>query len=156
MRQRMEQHRANPACASCHARMDPLGFALENFDAIGKFRTTMGGEKTPIDVSGALPDGTKFEGPAELREILLSNPEQLATAATEKLLIYALGRGLEHTDSPVIRKIVREAAGRTGESADSSARPYRWSAIILGIVQSMPFQMRRSAAAGTAVAASRP
>jgi len=157
MRQRMEQHRANPACAVCHTRMDPMGFALENFDAIGQFRTTMGGEKTPIDVSGVLPDGTKFEGPAELRRILLSNPEQLATAATEKLLIYALGRGLEHTDSPVIRKIVREAAVGTGESsANSSARPYRWSSIILGIAKSMPFQMRKSAAAGTAVAESRP
>ena len=160
MRQRMEQHRANPACAVCHTRMDPMGFALENFDAIGRFRTTMGGESKPIDVSGVLPDGTKFEGPAELREILLSNPEQLATAAAEKLLIYALGRGLEHTDSPVVRKIVREAAQTGGSSAASSAdspdRPYRWSSIILGIVKSMPFQMRKSGAAGTAVAESRP
>jgi hypothetical protein len=130
-----------------------MGFALENFDAIGQFRTTMGGEKTPIDVSGVLPDGTKFEGAAELRQILLSNPEQLATAATEKLLIYALGRGLEHTDSPVIRKIVREAGARTG---DPAARPYRWSSIILGIAKSMPFQMRKSSAAGAAVAESRP
>jgi hypothetical protein len=153
MRQRMEVHRANPACASCHTRMDPMGFALENFDAIGRFRTTMGDENTPIDVSGVLPDGTKFEGPAELRQILLSNPEQLATAATEKLLIYALGRGLEHTDNPVIRKIVREAAVRPG---DSAARSYRWSSIIQGIVKSMPFRMRKSGAAWTAVAASRP
>jgi hypothetical protein len=152
MRQRMEVHRANPACAVCHTRMDPMGFALENFDAIGQFRTTMGGESKPIDVSGVLPDGTKFEGPAELREILLSNPEQLATAATEKLLIYALGRGLEHTDNPVVRRIVREAA-QTGEAGP---RQYRWSSIILGIVKSMPFQMRKSAAAGTAVAESRP
>jgi hypothetical protein len=155
MRQRMEVHRANPACAVCHTRMDPMGFALENFDAIGRFRTTMGAEETPIDVSGVLPDGTKFNGPAELRGILLGNPEQLATAATEKLLIYALGRGLEHTDSPVVRKIVREAA-QTGEaSIDASDRTYRWSSIILGIVKSMPFQMRKTAAE-TAVAGSRP
>jgi hypothetical protein len=141
MRQRMEQHRANPACATCHTRMDPLGFALENFDAIGRFRTTMGAAKTPIDVSGVLPDGTKFEGPAELRKILLSHPEQFVTTATEKLLIYALGRGLEYSDLPAIRKITREAALRTG---DSAGRPYRWSAIILGIVRSTPFQMRMS------------
>ena len=142
MRQRMEQHRANPACASCHAQMDPLGFALESFDAIGRFRDTMGEEETPIDVSGVLPDGRRFEGPAELRQILLSDPEQLATAATEKLLIYALGRGLEHTDIPAIRKIVREAA----------AGDYRWSAIIWGIVKSMPFQMRKSAPLTTTAA----
>ena len=147
MRQRMEQHRANPACASCHARMDPLGFALENFNAIGGFRNTMGGDDKPIDVSGVLPDGTKFNGPAELREILLSNPQQLAMAATEKLLIYALGRGLEHTDQPVIRKIVREAGVVQG---DPEGRPYRWSSIILGIVRSMPFQMRKSLPAGPA------
>ncbi|MGH9785642.1 MAG: DUF1592 domain-containing protein, partial [Terriglobia bacterium] len=145
MRQRMEQHRANPACATCHTRMDPLGFALENFDAIGRFRTTMGAERTPIDVSGVLPDGTKFEGPAELRKILLSHPEQFVATATEKLLIYALGRGLEHSDFPAIRKITREAALRTG---DSAGRPYRWSAIVLGIVKSTPFQMRKSSGSG--------
>jgi hypothetical protein len=141
MRQRMEQHRANPACATCHTRMDPLGFALENFDAIGRFRTTMGAAKTPIDVSGVLPDGTKFEGPAELRKILLSHPEQFVTTATEKLLLYALGRGLEFSDIPAIRKITREAALST---AGPAGRPYRWSAIILGIVKSTPFQMRMS------------
>jgi hypothetical protein len=132
MRQRMEQHRANPVCATCHARMDPLGFALENFDALGKWRTSEGG--TPIDPSGQLPDGTRFQGPAELRKILLSRREQFVTTVTEKLLTYALGRGLEHYDQPVVRKIVREAA----------PNGYRWSSLIVGVVSSTPFQMRRS------------
>jgi hypothetical protein len=132
MRQRMEQHRANPVCATCHARMDPLGFALENFDALGKWRTSEGG--TPIDPSGQLPDGTRFQGPAELRKILLSRREQFITTVTEKLLTYALGRGLEHYDQPVVRKIVREAA----------PNGYRWSSLIVGVVSSTPFQMRMS------------
>jgi len=132
MRQRMEQHRANPVCATCHARMDPLGFALENFDALGKWRTTEGG--TPIDSSGQLPDGTKFQGPAELRKILLQRREQFVTTLTEKLLTYALGRGLEHYDQPVVRKIVRQAA----------ANNYRWSSLISGVIESTPFQMRKS------------
>ena len=132
MRQRMEHHRANPVCAACHARMDPLGFALENFDALGKWRTAEGG--TPIDPSGQLPDGTQFQGPAELRKILLSRREQFVITVTEKLLTYALGRGLEHYDQPVVRKIVRQAA----------PNGYRWSSLIVGIVNSTPFQMRRS------------
>jgi mono/diheme cytochrome c family protein len=132
MRQRMEEHRANPACAVCHTRMDPLGFALENFDAIGKWRTAEG--NTPIDASGVLPDGTKFDGPAGLRKVLLSHPEEFVTTVTEKLLTYALGRGLEYYDAPAVRKITREAA----------AGNYRWSSLILGIVKSVPFQMRMS------------
>jgi hypothetical protein len=132
VRQQMEQHRVNPACASCHKIMDPLGFALENFDATGKWRTTDG--TGPIDASGVLPDGTKFEGPAELRKLLLSHPEQLVHTVTEKLLTYALGRGVEYYDAPAIRKIVRESA--PGD--------YRWSSVIVGIVKSMPFQMRNS------------
>jgi hypothetical protein len=104
MRQRMEQHRANPACAVCHTRMDPLGFALENFDGIGQWRTAEG--STAIDASGVLPDGTKFNGPVELRKILLSQPEQFATTITQKLLTYALGRGVEYYDLPSVRKIV--------------------------------------------------
>jgi hypothetical protein len=132
VRQQMEQHRVNPACASCHKIMDPLGFALENFDATGKWRTTDG--TGPIDASGVLPDGTKFEGPAELRKLLLSHPEQLVHTVTEKLLTYALGRGVEYYDAPAIRKIVRESA--PGD--------YRWSSVIVGIVKSMPFQMRSS------------
>jgi hypothetical protein len=134
VRQQMELHRANPACAGCHARMDPLGFALENFDGIGRWRTTSGAANTPIDSSGVLPDGTKFQGPAELRKILLSHREQFVTNMTEKLLTYGLGRGAEYYDAPAIRAIVREAA----------PSDYTWSSVILGIVKSIPFQMRRS------------
>jgi hypothetical protein len=128
MRQRMEEHRANPACAVCHNRMDSLGFALEHFDGIGQWRTAEG--NTPIDASGVLPDGTKFKGPVELRKILLSHPEQFATTVTEKLLTYALGRGVEYYDLPSVRKIIHGAAP-----------DYKWSSLILGIVRSVPFQM---------------
>jgi mono/diheme cytochrome c family protein len=134
MREQMERHRTNPICASCHSRMDPIGFALENFDAIGKWRTTSGAANTPIDASGVLPDGTKFMGPAGLRDVLLSKPEQFVTTVTEKFLTYALGRGIEYYDAPAVRKIVRDAA----------ATNYRWSSLITGIVNSNPFQMRRS------------
>ena len=129
MRQRMEAHRANPACSVCHSRMDPLGFALENFDGIGQWRTAEG--PTRIDASGSLPDGTKFDGPAELRKILLSHPEQFVTTVTKKLLTYAMGRGVEYYDLPTVRQIMREAA--PGD--------YKWSSLILGIVKSVPFQM---------------
>ncbi len=132
MRERMEQHRANPVCASCHARMDPLGFALENFDAIGRWRDTEAGK--PIDTSGVLPDGTPFQGPAGLREVLLSRRQEFVLNVTEKLLTYALGRGVEYYDAPTVRSIMQEAA--PGD--------YRWSSLILGIVKSEPFQMRRS------------
>ena len=134
MRQRMEQHRANPACAVCHTRMDPMGFSLENFDATGRWRTTSGEAGAPIDSSGVLPDGTKFDGPTGLRSILMSQPEQFVTAVTERLLTYALGRGVEYYDQPAIRKIVRGAA----------PDEYRWSSIIMGVVKSTPFQMRRA------------
>ena len=136
VREAMEAHRANPVCASCHLRMDPLGFALENFDATGKWRSTEGDADSPIDSSGALPDGTKFQGPAELRKVLMSKPDQFATTVIEKLLTYAMGRGVEYYDEPSVRKIKREAA----------ASDYRWSSLILGIVNSEPFQMRRSSA----------
>jgi mono/diheme cytochrome c family protein len=132
MRQRMEEHRKNPACAVCHTRMDPLGFALENFDGIGKWRSTEAGNA--IDVSGALPDGVKFDGPEGLRKVLLSHPDQFAETVTRKLLTYALGRGLEYYDLPAVRKIAREAAPGN----------YRWSSLILGIAASVPFQMRMS------------
>ena len=132
VRERLEQHRRNPVCASCHAQMDPLGFALENFDAIGGWRTTTEAG-TPIDASGSLPGAAKFEGPAGLRDLLLSRREEFVKAATEKLLTYALGRGMEYYDRPAIRKIVREAA----------ASDYRWSSVVLGVVKSLPFQMRR-------------
>ncbi len=129
MRQRLEAHRQSAACAGCHVRMDPLGFALENFDVIGSWRTSSDG--LPIDAAASLPDGTKFEGVAGLRKVLLSRPEQFAATFTHKLLTYALGRETEYYDQPAIRKIAREAA----------ANDYRWSSIILGIVKSTPFQM---------------
>lgn len=130
VRQMLEMHRANPVCASCHARMDPLGLSLENFDAIGQWRTADAGH--PIDASGVLLDGTKVDGPRELREALVAQKTQFVRAVTEKLLTYALGRGLEYYDGPTIRAIDREAA----------ADDYRWSSLILGIVKSAPFQMR--------------
>jgi hypothetical protein len=133
VRESMEEHRANAACASCHARMDPIGFALENFNAIGQWRTTEGAANTPIDTSGVLPDGTKFQGPVELRKIFAGKPDQLATTVTEKLLTYALGRGVEYYDQPTVRKILRESAPNS----------YRWSDLIFGIVKSEPFQLRR-------------
>ncbi len=140
MRERLAQHRANPVCASCHAKIDPLGFALENFDAVGRWRATDGAEDTPIDASGALPDGATFDGPASFRDALLREPwgTEFVTTVTEKLLTYALGRGLEYYDAPVARQIVREAAPGN----------YRWSSLILGIVESTPFQMRRSSDSG--------
>ena len=127
-RQRMEQHRANPACAVCHSRMDPLGFAMEHFDGIGQWRTVEG--SSTIDSSGVLPDGTKFNGPAELRKILLKNPEQVAATLATKLITYALGRGVEYYDMPSVRQIMR-----------ASAPDYKWSSLIIGIVKSVPFQM---------------
>ena len=132
VRERLEEHRRNPACAVCHAPMDPLGFALENFDAIGAWRTT--DALSPVDASASLPDGTRFEGPAGLRALLLSKREQFVRTVTEKLLTYALGREIEYYDAPVVRQITRTAA----------ADDYRWSSLILEIVKSMPFQMRRS------------
>jgi hypothetical protein len=132
MRQRMEEHRASPQCAVCHRIMDPIGFALENFDGLGRWRDTDGEEgTTKIDSSGVLPDGTAFDGPVGLRAILVAKRSMFVQTFTERLLTYALGRGTEQYDAPVIRKIVREAA-----SGD-----YRWSSIILGIVKSKPFQM---------------
>ena len=133
VRERLEQHRANPNCASCHARMDPLGFALEHFDAIGKWRAT-GEAGTSIDASGVFPDGTAFNGLAGLKTILLSEHEQFVHTVAEKLTTYALGRGVQYYDMPAIRQIVREAA----------PHDYRWSSLVQGIVRSMPFQMRRS------------
>jgi len=133
VRERMEQHRKNPACAACHSKMDPLGFALENFDGVGQWRDDDG--ESRVDASGVLPDGTKFTGPAEFRRALMRRPDAFVTTVASKLLTYALGRGVEHYDMPAVRRIVRDSA-----SAD-----YRWSALILEIVKSMPFQMRRSA-----------
>ena len=133
MRERMERHRQNPVCANCHSKLDPLGFALENYDGIGAWRSTDAG--TPIDASGALPDGAVFDGPAGFRRALLSHRKAFVSTLAEKLLTYALGRGVEYYDMPAVRAIVREAAGRD----------YRWSALVLSIVRSTPFQMRIAA-----------
>ena len=143
MRERMEQHRANPVCASCHARMDPFGLAMENFDATGRWRVSEG--TTVIDASATAQDGTPFEGPAGVRALLLNRPEEFATTVTSKLLTYALGRGLEHYDEPAIRAILRE-------SEDSE---YAFSSLLTGIIRSVPFQMRRSAPASVTATASR-
>jgi hypothetical protein len=138
MRERMNSHRANPVCATCHSRMDPLGFALENFDAIGRWRSRAEGGQD-IDASGALPDGTKFDGPSELRALLVKNPEQFVTVVTEKLLIYALGRGIEYYDASTVRSIVRGASRSQYSVAD----------LIVGLVNSTPFQMRSQPAPRT-------
>jgi hypothetical protein len=130
VREMLEAHRANPVCASCHARMDPLGFSLENFDAIGQWRTTDAGKA--IDASGVLLDGTKVDGPVALQHALVAQKEQFVRAVTAKLLTYTLGRGIEYYDDPAVRGIVRNAA----------ADDYRWSSVVLGIVKSVPFQMR--------------
>jgi mono/diheme cytochrome c family protein len=133
MREAMVQHRANPVCASCHARMDPIGFALENFDAVGRWRTT-GESGTAIDPSGVLPDGARFDGIVGLRDRLVQHPEQFVTTLTENLLTYAVGRSLEYYDNSVVRSIVHDAA----------RDHYRMSSLVLGIVKSTPFQMRQS------------
>jgi cytochrome c551/c552 len=131
MRQRMEEHRANPACSSCHRMMDPIGFALENFDGTGKWRTREAGQK--LDASGQLVDGSPIDGVVSLRENLVRYSPQFMRTITEKLLTYALGRGVEYDDMPVVRSIVREAA----------KKDYGFSAVVLEIVRSMPFQMNR-------------
>jgi hypothetical protein len=130
MRERMEAHRKNTVCASCHVRMDPIGLALENFDAVGRWRVAEDGH--PLDVSGTLPDGTPFTGPVGLRKALMSRPESFVEAVTEKLLTYALGRNLEYYDAPAVRKILR----------DARASNYSFSSILTGVINSTPFQMR--------------
>lgn len=130
MRQRMEEHRVSPQCAVCHRIMDPIGFALDNFDGLGKWRDTEGEEV--IDSSGVLPDGTTFDGPVGLRDILVHKKRDVFVENfTERLLTYALGRGVEEYDLPVVRKIARDAA------SDGQ----KWSSIILGIIKSKPFQL---------------
>jgi mono/diheme cytochrome c family protein len=133
MRRAMESHRANPACSGCHAQMDPLGFALENFDAIGRWRTRTEAFE-PIDASGALPSGATFEGVNGLRKVLVSQSDRFVATLTERLLTYGVGRGLEYYDMPAVRHIVREAA----------REDYRLSTLVVGVVRSAPFQMRRA------------
>jgi len=132
MRLQMAEHRDNPACSGCHQLMDPAGLSLETYDALGRWRGAE--EMRSIDASGSLPDGTKFNGPRELQQALLKHPENFVRTVSEKLLTYALGRGVEEFDAPAVRKVVRDAADRD----------YRFTSIILGVVGSAPFQMRRS------------
>jgi hypothetical protein len=132
VRERLLQHRANTACASCHNLMDPVGFSLENFDAIGRWRTTEEGR--PVDASGGLPDGSEFTGVGGLEAALLEHPDVFVGTLSEKLLTFALGRGIEHYDGPAVRRIVHQA-----RESD-----YRFSALIQAIVASTPFQMRSS------------
>ena len=134
MRDRMAAHRANPVCAGCHAMLDPLGFALENFDAVGKWRD-MNEAGTRVDASGNMPDGTEFDGPGTFLAALLRDPDVFATTVTKKLMIYGLGRGLEPYDMPAIRRIVR----------DAKAGGLRLSDLVAGVARSVPFQMRRTA-----------
>ena len=144
MRERMAAHRDNPACASCHAMIDPLGFGLERFDPVGRLRD-VDEQHLPIDASGVLPDGTAFDDVPGLRSALLARPDRFVGTLTEKLLTYALGRGLEPYDMPTVRAIVRRAADED----------YRLSAVVLGIVESLPFRERRTAAADAPLAAAR-
>ncbi len=132
MRERMAQHRADPVCAGCHKLMDPAGFAMENYDAIGRWRTHETGH--PIDASGGLPDGSAFTGVDGLQKALMSRPEAFVGTMSEKLMTYSLGRGVTEADAPAVRKIVR----------DSREGGYHFSSLVLGIVNSTPFQMRRT------------
>jgi hypothetical protein len=138
MREQMAEHRANPVCGSCHKTMDSVGFAMENFDAVGAWRTREPGG--PIDATGELADGTKIDGVVSLRKALLSRPELFAGTLTEKLLIYALGRGLDYRDMPTVRAILRDAAQTN----------YRFSSLVLGVVHSAPFQTRMTPRDGEA------
>jgi hypothetical protein len=133
MRERMSQHRSNAACAGCHQLMDPIGLSFEHFDATGRWRNQSEGE-IPIDAAGALPSGVTFEGVSGLKKALLSHPELFVTTVTEKMLTYALGRGMEYYDAPSVRAITREARNND----------YRFTSLIMGVVKSAPFQMRRS------------
>jgi hypothetical protein len=142
LRQALEKHRENAACASCHSRLDPLGFALENFDAIGKFRAKEG--DVEIDASGLMPNGTTVRGPGDLKKVLLERRDEFVECLAEKLLTYALGRGLEHPDMPAVRQIRREAARNS----------YKFSALALAIVNSTPFQKRKVPARAAGIAAS--
>jgi len=133
MRERMAQHRNNAACSGCHQLMDPIGLAVENFDAVGRWRNRGEGDTT-IDGDGALPSGVTFTGVDGLKKALTDRPDAFTTTVTEKLLTYALGRGLDYYDAPTVRAIVRE----------TRSKDYRFSSLIAGVIKSTPFQMRRS------------
>jgi hypothetical protein len=135
VRERIEQHRSKPGCFGCHGVMDPLGFALENFDTVGQYRTHDPQALTRIDTSGVLPDGTPIKGPDDLRRALVARPDQFVQALTENLLTYALGRSIDHLDMPAVRKIVR------GAQPDN----YRFESIVLGIISSDAFRKREAA-----------
>src|SRR5262249_37334518 len=132
IRERLARHRTNAACASCHRLIDPVGFSLEQFDAVGRWRDT--GEGRPVDAAGGLPDGSEFAGVAGLEKALLQRPDWFVRTMTEKLFTFALGRAPEEYDGPAIRKIVR----------DARANDYRFSALIISLTTSTPFQMRKS------------
>ena len=136
MKEAMQLHRANPACASCHAKMDPIGFALENFDAIGRYRTEENGK--PLDISSTLPDGTPVVGIDGVRGLVLKNPDMFVEAMVSKLLMYGLGRNVQYYDQPAIRQIQRDAA-KAGN---------KFAAQVLGVASSMPFQNRMTRVAG--------
>ena len=143
VRERLEEHRSNPTCNACHGVMDPLGFALENFDAIGAWRVKDREALAAIDSSGQLADGTVVNGPVDLREALLADPTQFVQTLTEKLMIYALGRSVEYHDMPAVRRIVR----------DAKRENYRFSALLAGIAQSEPFRFSTTPAADDTVTA---
>jgi hypothetical protein len=134
LRQQLEKHRSQKECAACHQRMDPLGFGLENFDPIGRWRTRIA--ETAVDASGVLPDGEKFQGPAELKRVLLNQKVQYIRNLSQKMLAYALGRGLDYYDAPTVERIVQKMA----------TKEYRSWDMIEEIVGSFPFQFRRNAA----------
>ena len=135
MKEAMQLHRASPACAGCHAKMDPIGFALENFDALGRYRAEENGR--PIEVASALPDGTIVDGVEGVRQLVLRDPALFVEAMTGKLLMYALTRNIQHYDQPAIRVIARESARQN----------YTFASLVLGVVNSVPFQSRMAQAA---------
>jgi hypothetical protein len=137
VRERLEAHRKLSSCNACHGILDPLGFALESFDAVGRWREKDREAGTPIDASGVLADGTEVDGPIALRDAILQRPDQFVQTLVERLMTYGLGRSLEYRDMPAVRRIVREAA----------AEDYRFSALVLGIVSSPQFQMKTAPAA---------
>jgi hypothetical protein len=143
VRERLEMHRVNPSCNGCHGVIDPLGFALENFDAVGRWRDNDRQARTPIDSSGVLADGTPVDGPVALRQAILSRPDQFVQTFTEKLMTFGLGRSIEYQDMPTVRRIVREAEGDD----------YRFSALVLNIVNSEQFRMKHNADNETLAAA---